>query len=166
MGKGADRMKASLETFRREMRVALQETLPEMVADVQVALAIDLVDKLSAGNPVRTGYSRINWQVEIGSIPQAPIEAVRLIGARKKSAKLTEAQAASVRRQVMARVSSTLSQVTKPVLIGISNPVEYVEYLEEGASPQKPNGWIVDTIDAFRARFADKVALGMAKARL
>lgn len=170
-------MRAALEVFRKEARIALQEVAPEMVAQVQRELCLDLIDELARATPVDTGYLRVNWQLDRQTIPSGTIEDERL----KARGKISGGDAAALAKKVLDAAGSKLADMTEPDIVHIINNVEYLIYLEDGrvqvdrefgenkrrvwsGSAQAPEGWISTILEGFRAQWSDLIAQKMAQA--
>lgn len=137
-------MRAALAEFQDATRLAFQQIAPDMVRDVEGELAMRLLRVLAKSNPVRTGYSSANWMLDVQAVPVGTVEP------ELQKSKATPDSEAIVSR-VMERAAAILdAKLLAPDVIHITNNVEYVQYIEEGSSPQKPEGFIAQALEAFR----------------
>jgi HK97 gp10 family phage protein len=144
MGAGADRMRAALTEFQRATKEAFQVAAPDLVRDLEGQLAMRLLSALAKSNPVDTGYSSANWMLDVQAVPVGVVEAEL-----QKSKGKPDSDAIVAR--VMTRAAAILdAKLLAPDIIHISNNVEYVPFLEDGSSQQKPEGFIAHALERFR----------------
>lgn len=146
--------------FRDELRKFTEQTVPTRAVDVQkrmVAEALTLIVQATpVGNHTRWkrnvdrsrrglpplprgyvgGHARKNWQVNIGSPSRSVLPGTDATG----QAALTAGY-------------SKLAALSAPGVVYISNPLPYVERLENGWSKQAPRGMVRQAIAAVSAKY-------------
>lgn len=104
--------------------------LQQVVADTVKRIGFAVHGELVMQNPVATGWSRANWIVSIGT----PFEGVA--GTREDVSMIEQAIGQG----------RLLVYDLKKGDVWISNNVPYIQALNEGHSPQAPEGWVEDAI--------------------
>ena len=105
----------------------------------KAALVTDQVAVLLT--PVDTGYSRSRWAASLGE-PVAGESGVQ------KRIEVGEAAATAI---ALSQAEAEIKNWKGRGSIFISNPVEYVKYLDEGSSEQAPKGMTAEAVHAGQA---------------
>jgi len=120
--------------------------LRRVISDTVKRVAFAVHGELVMQNPVATGWSRANWIVSIG----APHEGVS--GARENVSTLEQSLG----------IGRLLVYDVKKGDVWISNNVPYIQALNEGHSPQAPEGWVEESIRRGVESVTGKAGVGAA----
>ena len=110
-------LNSTLFTFDAELK-AYAEVLDAKIEAVLKLIVLDIYNRLIDANPVDTGHSQANWRIALDE----PDDAIRNGASGKQPPNLTEFPAG---RDIF-----------------VTNPVDYVQWLNEGTSKQAPAGFI------------------------
>lgn len=103
-----------------------------------------LIGKMIKRTPVRTGRARGNWDVTDANVGAA------LAAGADETKKDPEGN------RTIARAQRVLRRLPDDATVNIVNPVPYIQFLENGGSPQAPPGGIVEiSIAEVNAQFAN-----------
>lgn len=147
--------------FRLDIDRFIREEVPAKVAETQRLIVAELLTLIVQATPVGNhttwkanvaraargkpplprgyvgGQARRNWQVAIGTPPRQILPGVDPSGAQALSAGYVAA-----------------SRITTPTLAWISNPLAYMQPLEDGWSKQAPRGMVRQAVTVVTAKYA------------
>lgn len=135
-------MANSLESFKGDL-AKFAEAVDKTKAEATRMIVLELHEEFTIGNPVDTGYSRANWNVTIAAPSTTPRGARPAKGAAKGEQPLA----------FPAVDLSIVKAIDGKEKVFVTNPVDYVRFLEDGSSEQAPSGFIAIGI----ARVEEKV---------
>ena len=139
----------TLGGFGKAIIKIAKDIQPNTIEGVRkAALVVDQVAVIQT--PVDTGYARSRWVASIG-IPVAAETGVQ------SRVEIGGEIAAAI---AISQASSVIKTWKGIGSIFISNPLEYVVYLDEGSSEQAPEGMSEDAIQAGRQALRDIRILG------
>ena len=151
---------ADAPQFKLDLKRFIEQEVPARAAEIQGRMSAELFTAIVQATPVgnhRTwqanrdratrglaplpkgyvgGHARKNWQMKVGSPATTELPGVDKTGA----------QAQSAAYQVAASIK-------KPARVFISNPLPYIDRLENGWSKQAPRGMVRQAIAAVTAKY-------------
>lgn len=131
-------MADNLQQFNMEIDNFTKKMLPAEVVIFHKKIVLQALRGIVYKNPVRTGRSRGNWQVTIGSPATGQLDITDKDG-----------------RATIAKGLAAIQHLPPYQIVWISNNVDYIEDLEAGtASPkQAPHGMVEVTVAELRMMF-------------
>jgi hypothetical protein len=152
---------ADARQFKLEIERWLSEEVPARAVQMQKQIVAEtftaIVQATPVGNstrwkgnqkralkglpPLPKGYvggqARRNWQIAIGAPARSPLQGVDATGARALSDGF-----------------AVVGRITQPSAVWITNPLDYMDALENGWSKQAPAGMVAQAVAAISAKYA------------
>lgn len=123
---------SNIGDFVLDMRLAADVMVPAIFVMFTQRVSLDFLGRLMQRNPVKTGHSRANWQLDIWKFNDDELARFGVDHA------LSFAEAASKLRTI---------DITNPYcIVFLFNNVPYIWFLEEGGSRQAPQGFVHITL--------------------
>lgn len=140
---------ATARQFRLELDKFAEQALPKIGLDFQRQVVAELFSAINLGNPVGNpsrwkrpqrgyvgGQSRRNWRITIGLPDRSERSGVDPTGSRSQSEAL-----------------AVLATMRRPASLWISNPLAYMDALENGWSRQAPDGIVRPAAQAIARKY-------------
>lgn len=119
-------------------------------------LAFDALDSVLRRSPVDTGRFRGSWRVSLDTPDLSVDEPIKAAPGSK--AKQPAGQGATGNAPAVASLLALNREVKKNRTIIISNNLGYGKYLEQGSSPQAPDGIVEPTFVLMQSRLDAAIA--------
>lgn len=142
---------ASLRDLPRALG-KIHRQLVVAVAQVQTKVAFDMIVELAKATPVATSRCQSNWFMSLTEVvPNRDFPPYHAEGQRDgPGLQIAKQTAADAMRDLPERMVAPAARGTAPVYIG--NVTPYLQYLDQGSSPQAEANFVSQTAGAAFAR--------------